>query len=118
MKRILLTTVAATTVMLCGCVVVIDDRGQSNDGDKSYSSGLMAHHQLNAGEAARPMEADISAAVRADRELPVTKDDLGAGERDAGETCVAAADVHSNANVADIQFTPRNGDRCGRGWEG
>ena len=109
MKRILLTTVAATTVMLCGCVVVIDDRGHSNDGDKSYVSGLISHHQLNTEEAVRPMEADISAAVRADSELQVTKDDLGTGELAPGETCVAAA---------DIQITPRNGERCDRGWEG
>ncbi|MCP2670127.1 hypothetical protein NHF40_04205 [Maricaulaceae bacterium EIL42A08] len=109
MKRILLTTVAATTVMLCGCVVVVDDRGHSNDGDKSFSSRVMAHHQLDTDGAARLMEADISASDRADNEAQVTKDDLGAGELAPGETCVAAA---------DIQITPRNGERCDRGWEG
>ncbi len=119
MRRILLTTVAATAVMLCGCVVVVDDGGRSNDSGKAHATVSYTHHQLDTDGDARLMGADITASGRADGTVRVTSADFVAHELNAGELRVTAADIEFDGSVAggatlraaDIQWRgPVGGD--------
>ncbi len=105
MRRFLLTTAAATAIMLGGCVIVVDENGRIHDGDKLHYSTDALNTVLDTDGDARLVGPDITVTGRADGTVRVTGADFVARDLQAGAVNATAADIRYSGSVAgDVEL--------------